>query len=175
MRNKKGRVVRPQFCIQRLAPHAANALGAHDIDQVSNVVHARHVPNRFLNQLFQIERGQPPGEEKRAAAVLDENIADPSAEMRMVLKLLASQRAQVESFAWLSGWSFRQGRLHIYSSCRHTPTMSQFRVVKMGSRRGLEKSNANPIILTPEISPIPRPTSQQAACQKPSWAIQKSE
>jgi hypothetical protein len=37
---------------RRLATHAANAAGVHDVDQIPHMLNARHVPNRFLHELL---------------------------------------------------------------------------------------------------------------------------
>jgi hypothetical protein len=77
----------------RLAAYAANATGVYDVDHVSNVLDARDVPNRFLHELLEVKRRQLAGQNERAAAVLDENVAHTTAKVRVMLQVLSSQRA----------------------------------------------------------------------------------
>jgi 4-hydroxyphenylpyruvate dioxygenase-like putative hemolysin len=78
---------------RRLAPYAADAAGAYHVDHVADVLNARHMPNRFLHELLQVKRRQLARQHERAAAVLDEDIANPTAKVRVVLQVLSSQRA----------------------------------------------------------------------------------
>jgi hypothetical protein len=82
-----------QFCRPELAAHAANPVGTHHVDQVANVLHSRHVPNRFLHELLQIERRQPAGQQKRSPAMFNEHVANATPKMRVMFKMLASQNA----------------------------------------------------------------------------------
>jgi hypothetical protein len=53
------------------AAHAADAVGANDIDLIPHVLHAGKVPYGLLDQLLQVESWQPAAQEERFAAVLD--------------------------------------------------------------------------------------------------------
>jgi hypothetical protein len=57
------RITLAEFAIgSRLATYAANAASADDVDHVSDVLNARHVPNRFLYELLQVKRRQLAGQ-----------------------------------------------------------------------------------------------------------------
>jgi 4-hydroxyphenylpyruvate dioxygenase-like putative hemolysin len=75
----------------RLAADAAYAVGAYDIDHVSHLEHAGHMPNGFLDELLQVERRQLPAQKESASLVLDRDIVDPATEMRMSLKVITGE------------------------------------------------------------------------------------
>jgi hypothetical protein len=82
-----------------LAPHAADAIGTNDVNQISNVLDTRHVPHRFLYELLQIKRRQPSSEEERPSAMFNEHVTNPATEVGVMFEMLPSQHTQVESFA----------------------------------------------------------------------------
>jgi hypothetical protein len=48
------------------------------------MLNSGHMAHGFLNELFQIKRRQLAGQDERATAVLDKNIAHSAAKMRMM-------------------------------------------------------------------------------------------
>jgi 4-hydroxyphenylpyruvate dioxygenase-like putative hemolysin len=85
----------------RLATDAANPDGIHDVNQIAHMLNARHMPHRFLHQLLEVERRQLAREHERATAVLDKNITDATAKVRVMFQVLPGQRAQIVTFARL--------------------------------------------------------------------------
>ena len=68
----------------QLATNAANTTGTHHVDQVANMLNAGHMPYGFLNELLQVERRQLAGQYQCAIPVLDKDVRDATAKMRMM-------------------------------------------------------------------------------------------
>jgi len=127
------------FDRRRLTTYAANATGVDHVDQVSHMLNAWHMPNRFLHELLQIKGWQLAGQKQRTAAVLDKYVVHSTAKMRVVFQVLTSQHAQIIAFARLGR------RLSIKAACIAVPPAGILRRYrssvgdKVDDRRCLEK------------------------------------
>jgi hypothetical protein len=69
---------------------AAQPVAADDINAVVDLAHSVHLPQRFLQELLQIEGWQAAGEDQRIVAALDANRVCSAAEVWVRIECLRS-------------------------------------------------------------------------------------